>query len=464
MYVKKTLIKLVAVVGVMLFPIGLSAQTSSINAFSPYTMYGIGEQNTPGTVAMRSMGGAGVAMRSANMINLLNPASYSAIPQKSFLFDFGVEGQNFYNKQTLDGKNKKGVYNTFNFHDIAFRMPLAKKVGFGFSVTPFSSVGYRINFDREYDPHDPVFGNIGPARYQYSGEGDVTEVTFGIGWEIFKNFSIGIAGQYYWGDIDRNYTAVAMPIIPNGNSVVSSISGNDKYSISSMKGQIGVQWNAILNQKRALTFGAAFNFGGNINPSRSSKVKVENMQSAVVRSDSTDLPLVMPRQVTVGVTYQTEKWMFAMDYVFQNWGGQNKGSVQTGAYGPADKKQSFNVAYTNTSILKMGVEYTPSRYDVRRFFKRWSYRAGLRYGTYNQTFNDHKLREYAVSLGVGIPMTRRILSISAIDIGIEYGSRGSNLAKNLGLVSQRYFKIGIGFTLFAGSENGEYWFLRPKYD
>jgi len=31
-------------------------------------------------------------------------------------------------------------------------------------------------------------------------------------------------------------------------------------------------------------------------------------------------------------------------------------------------------------------------------------------------------------------------------------------------VRQQYVKFSIGFTLFAGAENSEYWFLRPKYD
>ena len=74
MQVKNTLIKLVVAAAVML-PYAVSAQTSSINAFSPYTMYGIGEINTPGTLPMRSMGGAGVAMRSTGTVNLLNPAA-----------------------------------------------------------------------------------------------------------------------------------------------------------------------------------------------------------------------------------------------------------------------------------------------------------------------------------------------------------------------------------------------------
>ncbi|MFR8225456.1 MAG: hypothetical protein ACLU9X_14320 [Alistipes shahii] len=99
------MIKLVVAAAAM-FPFAVSAQTSSINAFSPYTMYGIGEQNTPGTLQMRSMGGAGVAMRSVSTVNLLNPAAYSAAPQKTFLFNFGLEGQNYYNSQKVGRASK----------------------------------------------------------------------------------------------------------------------------------------------------------------------------------------------------------------------------------------------------------------------------------------------------------------------------------------------------------------------
>ena len=159
MQVKNTLIKLVVAAAVML-PYAVSAQTSSINAFSPYTMYGIGEINTPGTTQMRSMGGVGVAMGTPGKINLLNPAAYSTIPQKSFLFSFGLEGQNYYNSQKVDNVSKNTAYNTFNFHDIAFQMPVAKKLGLGFSLTPYSSVGYRTKYTQDFDPNDPVWGNV----------------------------------------------------------------------------------------------------------------------------------------------------------------------------------------------------------------------------------------------------------------------------------------------------------------
>ena len=354
MEVKNTLIKLVVAAAAM-FPFAVSAQTSSINAFSPYTMYGIGEQNTPGTLQMRSMGGAGVAMRSVSTVNLLNPAAYSAAPQKTFLFNFGLEGQNYYNAQTVGGVGKRTAYNTFNFHDIAFQMPVAKRLGLGFSLTPYSSVGYRTKYYHEYDPEDPIYANVGNIQYNYQGEGDVTEVKVGLGWEPFKNFSVGIAAQYYWGDIDRTF--VMTPTAITGEGTFTSTVGQDNYSISSIKGQVGVQWNAILNAKRILTFGATYDFGGDLNPEVTKKLYIGDLYNTVVKGDTTHLKLVLPRQLAVGAYYQTGRWAVGVDYVFQNWGGRNSGYEMTGTSGSGENKTEYKVAYTNTSTIKMGVEY-----------------------------------------------------------------------------------------------------------
>ena len=85
----------------LLLPMGAMAQklTSSVNTYSPYSMYGLGELATPGNVAMRSMGGVGVAMYSQAMVNMLNPAGYGNVARQSFLFNFGVDAGHYRNSQ-----------------------------------------------------------------------------------------------------------------------------------------------------------------------------------------------------------------------------------------------------------------------------------------------------------------------------------------------------------------------------
>lgn len=446
---KKAVVKLGLMLAVIV-PCAAWGQSSSINAFSPYSMYGLGELQVPGTLPTRSMGGVGVGMRSSAAVNLLNPAAFSAVLPQSFLFDFGLEGQNFYNSQKYNGQTLKTSYNTINFRDIAFQLPIAKHVGLGFSLTPYSSVGYRMKQEVE---GDDIWGNIGRVQYQWDGDGDVTEVKLGLGWEIFRGFSIGVAAQYYWGDIQRTFRTAILENI-TGSAQITDAVGIDDYSVSQIKGQIGLQWSPINNpRKRILTIGATYDIGGNLNPRVTSTVKTGDIFNTIAKDDTEHLTLKLPRQVALGVYYNTPKIAVGADYVYQNWRGNNSRLVEKSAAG-------FNVAYHNTSTFKVGVEYTPNRGDVRSVLKRWSYRAGVRYGTFNQTYGGVVVNEYAVTLGIGIPL--KILGSSAIDFGVEIGGRGSFKAINdqISLVKQTYFKFAVGITMFGS----DYWFVRPKYD
>ena len=241
---------------------------AAVTAYSPYTMFGIGELQTIGTAQSRAMGGVGVAWRSTQMPSMANPAGYSATLQKSFLFSVGAEGNFLQNTQKQYDAN--GVYtgvakngkNSVNIHEIAVQFPLAKKLGMGISLMPYSSVGYKMSF---LDQSDDIAGNIGAASYTYSGDGDVTEVKLGVGWEPFKNFSIGAAAKYYWGKITHNYaSAVDNNIVGNGSYL--SVIGEDEYAISNFKFQVGLQWSAIANDKHLLTFGATYDYGGGLRP------------------------------------------------------------------------------------------------------------------------------------------------------------------------------------------------------
>lgn len=435
------------------------SQTSSTNAYSPYSMFGIGELSTQGSLAMRSMGGVGVAWRSTSYASLLNPAGYSATMRKSLIFDFGIEGMHVDNTQRkYDGNNAytglaRRSKNSLNFHELSVQMPLAKGLGLGVSLTPYSSVGYDMNYT---DQSDETWGEVGRVLYNYSGEGDITEVKLGVGWEVFKNLSIGVAGLYYWGDIDRDYAT----IIPNnvvGQGSYSATIGNDNYSVSNFKFQAGVQYNAISNDKRILTVGATYDLGGSLRPRVTKKIYNGDFLSTTVVNEGKRSQIRLPQQVAVGVFYQDAKFSAGVDYVYRDWGGRNAGFSEA-VFG------GMKVTYTDTHTIKAGIEYTPNRFDVRHYYNRMAYRAGVRYGDYYQAFGGEKLGEYSVNFGIGFPM--KFLGASAIDFGVEFGGRGSHKAirnavgQNVGLIKQQYVKIAIGITMFGD----DYWFVRPKYD
>lgn len=422
---------------ILALPTLVKAQNSSINTFSPYTLFGIGDMATPGTAYIRSMGGAGVAYRNPMMINYLNPASASAVQRQSFLFNVGLEGANYY----LKSNTAKSSFNTFNVRDVAVQFPIAKRLGFIFSMTPLSEVGYRME---RSETDEDIIANLGDVKYKYLGEGNVTQFRAGIGMEIVKNVSLGVEAVYLHGNIDRTSSQVITPITTSQTFSSMNIYNND--NISRMFVNFGLQYNAISSAKHLLTVGATYQLGGNLNADRVRTI--QGSYGDTISSKSTAKDIIMPSVLNVGLSYTNYKFNVNADYTFQNWGTQNTKGV---ASNPTD----YVVGYTNTNSVKVGAQYTPNRQDIRRFYNRLTYRAGVRYNDYYLTFNGKKINEKAVSVGIGIPV--KFMGTSNINIGAEYGQRGNT--RN-GLIKENFFKFSVGFSLFGE----DYWFVKQKYD
>lgn len=416
-------------------PAALNAQEISLNAFSPYTMYGVGELHTPGTVAQRSMGGVGVAMQSNLVYNPLNPAALGNMMQQSFIFNFGVEGQNFYAKQG----DAKTSFNSFNVRDIAIQFPITKRLAMSASITPYSSVGYRI-LTEEKNPD--VLADIGYVDYYYTGEGSITEAKLAMGWEPFKRFYIGASAMFYIGDIDR-YNTTRITALTAGQGTFSSASKLNNLSTSRIMGNVGVQYHIIMKPKAALTVGAVYDFGGELKAKTKEFISSNNVFSDTVSMKKGVSPIALPRSISAGLYFHSPKFVAGFDYVYQDWESKNE-------YDEVNK-----VGYTNTHTYKLGLQFTPNRGDVRRVMNRWSYRLGARYGQSYMTFYGTKLPEVALTLGVGIPI--KLFGTSSIDVGVELGRRGT---LSNGLIRDNYFKISLGMSMFGE----DYWFSRYKID
>ncbi len=434
----------------IMFATTLFAQTTATkNTYSIYSMYGLGDLATQGTLKTRSMGGAGVASRSGISINLLNPASYSIAISKGILMDIGGEGGVTSNVQEQASGKAASTFGMAKLNDIALQVPITKNFGFGFSVAPYSTIGYYVE-DSAYDME--TYQNY--LLYNHQGSGDITEVKLGVGLQVAKGLHIGVAAQYYWGMLTRYYSLTIMPIMTSTS--YSSALGVDSYYFSKVKAQIGVQWEALTLPNHRLIFGATYDMGGNLSPELT-EIMMSGSSSDVVsfyaKDQETYPEINLPHKVTAGAYYFGKKWAAAADINYQDW-SNNASTITT---------DGVRIAYHRVCQVKLGVEYVPNMMDVRTYYKRMAYRFGVRAGNYYKTVAGQLMPQWAVTAGVGLPMG--MLSLSNVDVGLEYGSMGLNKTvgsgdAKLNLIKQNYFKVALGITLFGD----DYWFQRPKYD
>ncbi len=429
---------LLAVV-IFLMASAVHAQEGSLNAFSPYTFYGVGNLSMSNGASFDGMAGANIGFRSYMKTNMSNPAAFSAVGRNTMLFDVGIVGTNVYSRQyNAQGSLMRSSANSFNFSNVAMLVPLTAKLGLGFSVKPYSSVGYKT---QRYETSEDVIADLGAVLYNYSGEGNISQFKLGLGWEPFKRFSIGAEAVFYHGAINRFYSATIEKF--TGNGEYNSISASTTERINRFSGNFGMQWNVLSSDNHTLTLGATYMLDCKLKSKTVDYIPSGNVFGDSVRYETPSSNLHLPQSVGAGLYYHRQTWSIGFDYQWSNWG--------VNGYDAAN-----DVGYRDTHTYRLGAQYTPSRFDVRNPMKRLTYKAGVRYGDYYLVKNGVNMTEKAVSIGVEIPF--KTMKISNLNVAVEYVNRGT-LDHNL--ISENYIQVSLG-VLFFGADF-DYWFVKKKF-
>ncbi|MDR3351153.1 MAG: hypothetical protein LBN98_05890 [Prevotellaceae bacterium] len=402
----------------------------AVNTFTPYTFYGIGDLSSPGLSYHRGMGGIGIGMRSSRTINYLNPAALSAQDTLSFMFDFGAEMQNYY----LATSTHSSVNNSFNMHHMVMSFPIWGKTVMALSVLPYSSVGYDI-YRKETRPE--ILVESGDVTYSHHGEGGLNQVMMSVG-HSFGRLSIGGQVQYIFGSIDR---------FDNVNfanaSEISRVNSGKLIKASNFAFGLGAQYTQPLGKYR-LTAGALYQFANNMPIEKIDFIySIGGMGADTLRHDSNpNARLLVPASLGVGVTFsEGAKWLAGVDYTYRDW---------TRADFDAPSSRSFKAMPEH--IIRAGFEYTPNRYDIRYFLKRWSYRGGLFFENTYLQFDATRIKNYGLTFGIGIPVGNLN---NALNIAAELGQRGTTRDN---LIRERYWKLSVSVSLY------DIWFVKQRFE
>lgn len=410
--------------GVFLFTLLPGLVIAQNNTNSPYTRYGYGQLSDQTSSKSRGMGGVGYGIRDNFQINLSNPASYTAVDSLTFLFEGGITLQN---TNFSDGTTKLNAKNSsFDYAVMQFR--LHKRVAMSLGVLPYSNVGYNFG---EYQ--EDIENPNATAWVNYLGEGGLHQGFIGLGFNVFKNFSIGANVSYFWGDIDRTRSVLI------NDSYANSIEELTNLSVKDFKFDIGAQYTHVLDKKNLFTVGAVFSPKRNLSNDSYIRTQTGNTQGGYVsHTKDTVATFGIPMTIGAGLSYTYDQRLtVGLDFTMQKWA-----SVEY-----MDNPDYF----TDRMIMALGVEYLPS-YTGHNYLSHIKYRLG---GYYSQPYykvSGSKAKEYGISGGIALPLprTRSSLNISAQYVRVD--GQGVNMLK------ENYLKINIGLTF------NERWFFKRKVD
>ncbi|WP_298115930.1 hypothetical protein [Flavobacterium sp.] len=418
--------KIIVSISLFLSVVAFAQESTS----SPYSFYGLGDVRFKGTIENRAMGGLSVLGDSIH-INLQNPALQSNLK----LTTFAIGGT--YSPTTLKTDSEKEKSRRTGLDYLAVAIPL-NKMAFSLGLIPYSSVGYKIR-TTEVDPATDEITQLN----DYSGEGGINKVFLGYSYQLTSKFSVGADLQYNFGRIETKSLTYRDEVQFGTRELNTS-------DVSGVNFNTGIGFNSKLNKKLTIFSGITF--------SPKSTLKLNNERSiATVQFSSVGGEVAIDEAENIDVDDST--LTFPSKLAFSTAIGEvKKWSIggEVTLQGTSDLGSRFNdidnVAYENSVKYSIGGYYIPKYNSFTNYFNKIVYRGGFRYENTGLVLNNESIKDYALTLGLGLPLGG---TFSNINIGLEFGKRGTT---NAGLVQENYTNISIGLSF------NDKWFKKAKYD
>ena len=415
------------------------AQDGTYGAYSPYSIYGIGDISQEGSAFNKSMGGVGLATRNRRFINYMNPAAVTARDSLSLMADFGLEQNNKIYRQG----DLRSAHNTFNIHNFVMTFPIYRSSAFMVGITPFSDVGYDFS-SIETDPN--IIAQTGNISYDSYGTGSVYQVFAGAGVTFWKRLSLGAEAIYYFGNIDK------VTNMDYSNSSYRSLNSGSDLMIRGTTGKFGLQYEQKLGGDVSMIIGATYRLSTSLKGT-ALNYRYANQDSVTdtLRNDVVDFSkagLKFADELGVGISLKGgEKWSAEFNYLRSDW--RNSGFDSANGFSVKSDTETFSS--TVSQSFRAGFEIVPNRNDIRYYLRKCAYRAGVYYDQSYYKLNGNSVNSMGVTLGVTLPVFRLY---NGLTLGVDLGQRASTRNN---MIRERYAKFVIGFNIH------DIWFQKVQY-
>ena len=414
------------------------AQNGTYGAYSPYSIYGIGDISKEGTAYNKSMGGVGIANRNNRFINIQNPAAVTARDSLAFMADFGlVQGNTVYSQG-----DRKSAHNTFNIYDFVMTFPIYRSSAFKVGITPYSDMGYDFS---SVETNPEIIGNTGNITYDSNGSGSVYQAFFGAGVTFWKRLSVGADMIYYFGNLDK------ITNMDYSDASYRSLNSGSELTVRGLTGKLGLQYEQKLGGDVSMVIGATYKLGTNMK-GYSTNYRYANQSSVTdtLKYNVDTLAKTGVRfadEIGVGIAFKGgDKWSAEFDYIRSDW----RGTGLDKAAGFAVNGQSVFTSAVSQSF-RAGFEIVPNRNDIRYYMKTCSYRVGVYYDQAYYKMDGNNVNSMGITLGMTLPVFKLYNGIS---IGVDLGQRASTRNN---MIRERYATFNIGFNIH------DTWFRKVQY-
>jgi hypothetical protein len=401
------------------------------STYSTYSILGVGDYFDPAVPAAMGMGGLGISNSSYWYLNNTNPALlyYNRVA----LFSAGLlaETKNISQKGFEPSTSGSG-----NLSHLAMAFPLRRdKMSFSIALQPYTTVNYAFFYNGltpgSSSPENTIILN--------EGSGGITALNLNVGGLVYKGLSIGIKASYLFSGYEKEFSSFTDAAPPTYVALYLQ-----RQSVNDFAFGFGLAYKHKIGDYQ-LGLGVIYDLKTAANGKEFVRIEQRNLSNLVVFSDTIanniDKDLNLPANLGVGISFgKPQIWTIGFDFKTQDWS-----NLEVPASASPQK-------FTQGRKYILGGEYVSDAFDVKSYFKRITFRAGLTYEEKPYWLADTQIKEFGINFGWTLPVAR----FSGLDFGIMIGTRGTT---DNNLVKEDFFKVYFGATF-----NDNRWFIRPKFN
>jgi hypothetical protein len=413
---------------------------------SPFSYFGPGTFLESAFQSNFAKSGLGVSSSSKNMLNPINPATYSNLTLTTG--ETGIySSTNF-----IQHAQSKDIISNSNLSGFGLGLPLGNRFGGAFGLTSLSKQNYSLSYFKTLNDGSLV-------EDIYEGSGGLSKLFLGIG-TAYKKISVGVNGHYIFGRLDN--TAKEKFSSPD----YKSIRFQEYTNVSGFNFNTGLQFKQKFNTNNYFILGTNFDFGGIQNTSNylvanyfttgqatttnNKVIEAEFHETTDFAVDTRESPIqdkiTLPSTLQTGCSIgKSEHWEGAIEYKFRTLSSYEINGVSS--------------RLNNTNTIIFGGNFIPNKKALGRsnYWKTVVYNLGMHLGNSGVVLSKEELSEFGINFGFGLPLKKFKYQTetfgSSIYLSFGYLNR-SNTAID---VTENYLNINASVVL------NDKWFIKRKF-
>jgi len=432
------------------------SQNNSLSSTS-----GIGHRSSNDHPVFSGMGGHSVSYASSNVLNTYNPASYSFLNYQYPIFSIGVVSQS----STVKENDREESHSNTTLSDLAFGMSFAKRLGLVFGFKPLYETNY--SFSQASSMSSTA------VRYQYQGSGVLNKGYVGFSVKVINKNAIQWVLGTNVGSVFGRTEHFRKSSLLNGSNNVGGVESS-VYQARSFHYDLGtlIKWKLTTNQELTL--------GINFEPEQAIRSTYNRTLYYAIDIDDPNLwgnPLnelgekkgrsIVPQHYQIGVAYaknfrdhkknndyRLSQLLISVEYSQAAWSKYEERYLDS----------AFVYGFKDATGFQAGLQYIPQTSHLGNAMPKLFERTNYRIGFYKTTLpylhnNDSQFSQWALSIGLGIPLLIERRLDSSFQLSVAAGKR-NNTAINS--ISSEFVTVGLGF--FITPSFNDRWFIKRKLD